>query len=123
MIEPNPPIRLMMPLPTERCSEGVISGINATTGVRQTAIPSSRNKAAMKKRKRLDARGRKTNASALTGAPTRMKGRRRPMRVRVLSDQVPTAGWMKSAAMLSRVMNMPMKPVARRKRSCSITGT
>ena len=42
MIVPSPPIRLMTPLACERKGEGVISGIRATTGVRQKAMLSSR---------------------------------------------------------------------------------
>ena len=42
MIAPSPPIMLMIPLACERNFEGVMSGISATTGVRQMAMLSSR---------------------------------------------------------------------------------
>ena len=42
------------------------------------------------------------------GAPIRMKGIRLPIGVRSRSDQAPTGGWMKSAAILSKVMKKPI---------------
>ena len=42
IIAPTPPMKLMIPLAWERFGEGVISGIRATTGVRHSAMLSSR---------------------------------------------------------------------------------
>src|SRR5690606_14083127 len=52
--------------------------------------------------------GAKKNAKAAIGAPTSIKGSRRPIFVRVRSDHEPIAGCKKSAAILSSVMKKPM---------------
>ena len=61
--------------------------------------------------------------SAEMGAPTRIKGIRRPMGVRNRSDQAPTGGWMNNAARLSSVIKKPITAGARSKRSARKMGT
>ncbi len=92
MIAPTPPMKLMMPLACERYCEGVISGIKATTGVRHRAMLSSKVLVQATNMGRKAASGIKPKARAPMGAPTRMKGMRRPMGVRKRSDQAPTGG-------------------------------
>ena len=107
MIAPTPPMKLMTPLACERFSEGVMSGISATTGVRQSAMLSSRVLVQATNSGSTAASGIIPKANAERGAPIRMNGSRRPSLVRSRSDQAPTGGWMKSAAMLSSVMKKP----------------
>src|SRR3990172_3020084 len=108
-----PPMKLIMPFACERFGEGVISGINATTGVRHKAALKSNVLVQATNNGRTAARGINPNASAVIGAPTRMNGSRRPMGVRNLSDHAPTGGWMNKAAMLSSVMKKPINAGAR----------
>ena len=58
---------------------------------------------------RTAARGMMLKATAANGVPIRIKGMRRPMGVRSRSDQAPTGGWMKNAAMLSSVIKKPIQ--------------
>ena len=91
---------MIIPLACERKGEGVISGISATTGVRQKAMLSSREVVQATNSGKMDASGIRPNASAPTGAPINIKGMRLPRGVRRRSDQAPTGGWMSRAAML-----------------------
>ena len=108
MMEPTPPMKLMMPFACERNAEGVMSGINATTGVRHSAALSRVVLVHATNRGMIDATGINPNASAVSGAPIIMNGMRRPSGVRKRSDHAPTGGWMNNAAMLSSVMKKPM---------------
>ena len=110
---PIPPIKLIMPLACERFSDGVMSGMRATTGVRQMAILRMSVLVQATKSGRMPAIGMRPKATAPTGAPTRMNGRRRPILVRRRSDQAPTGGWMNRAAILSSVMKKPIQIGAR----------
>lgn len=92
MMEPIPPMKLMIPFACERNAEGVISGINATTGVRHNAALSSVVLVQATNRGMTDASGINPNASAVIGAPMIMKGMRRPSGVRKRSDHAPTGG-------------------------------
>src|SRR5512138_3173808 len=109
MMVPIPPMKLMMPFAWERFSEGVTSGMRATTGVRHNAALKSSVLVHATNNGRIEATGMKPNARAVIGAPMRMNGSRLPMGVRNRSDQAPTGGWMNNAAMLSSVMKKPMK--------------
>jgi hypothetical protein len=82
--------------------------MRAITGVRQRAIVRIIELVQATKRGRKDCIGMRPKARAEIGAPTRMKGMRRPILVRTRSDQAPTGGWMKRAAMLSSVMKKPI---------------
>ena len=113
MIEPTPPMKLMMPLAWERYFDGVMSGMSATTGVRHSAMLSSKVLVQATNSGRTDCSGMRPKARAPKGAPIRMKGMRRPMGVRSRSDQAPMGGWMNNAAMLSRVMKKPIQAGAR----------
>ena len=110
MIAPIPPIKLIMPLACDRNGEGVTSGINATTGVRHSAMLSSSELVQATNRGNTAAIGMSPNAMAEIGAPIRMNGIRRPIGVRKRSDQAPTGGWINNAAILSRVMKKPINP-------------
>ncbi len=106
---PTPPMKLMIPFAWDRNWEGVRSGINATTGVRQSAILSNNVLVQATNTGRTAANGMMPNISAPIGAPIRMNGIRRPIGVRSLSDQAPTGGWISKAAMLSRVIKKPIQ--------------
>ncbi len=123
MIVPTPPIRLMMPLACERNCDGVMSGMSATTGVRQKAMLSKSVLVQATNSGSTDASGISPKTSAPMGAPIRMNGIRRPIGVRRRSDHAPTGGWMKSAAILSRVMKKPIKIGERPKRLARKSGT
>ena len=122
-MEPMPPMKLMTPLATERCLEGVTSGMRATTGVRQMAMLSMKVIVQATKRGRragsgtlstgIATKGAKKKAIAAIGAPVSMKGKRRPILVRVRSEMDPMAGWMKRAAMLSSVIKKPIMAALR----------
>jgi len=106
--KPSPPMKLMIPLACERNLEGVTSGISATTGVRQNAIARIVVTVQAMNRGRVAASGTRPKAIAAIGAPIRIKGRRLPSLVRRRSDQAPTGGWMKRAAMLSSDIKKPI---------------
>jgi len=89
---PSPPIKLMIPLACDRSLEGVTSGINATTGVRQKAIARMVVMVQATKIGREAASGTRPKAIAAIGAPTKMKGKRLPSLVRRRSDHAPTGG-------------------------------
>src|SRR4051794_37577503 len=86
-----------------------MSGMSATTGVRHIAMLSSRVLVQATNTGRAAAMGIIEKATAAIGAPIRIKGMRLPMGVRSRSDHAPTGGWMKKAAMLSRVMKKPIQ--------------
>ena len=132
-MEPIPPMKLITPFACERYFEGVTSGINATTGVRQIAMESmkvmvqvinsgSRASGAIPS-KGTATTGAKKKASAAIGAPTSMKGSRRPIFVRVRSESEPITGCSRSAAMLSNVIKKPIWAGFRSKRFARKSGT
>jgi len=133
MMEPMPPMKLITPLACERYFEGVTSGINATTGVRQIAIESMKVMVqAIKNGKRAPAEifksgiattGAKKKAIAAMGAPTSIKGRRRPIFVRVRSESEPMVGCSSRAAILSSVIKKPIVAGSRLKRLARKSGT
>lgn len=69
----------MMPLACERKGEGVTSGINATTGVRQSAMLSSKELVQATKKGNTAVIGMSPNAAAEIGAPIKINGMRRPI--------------------------------------------
>src|SRR6185436_7484614 len=89
IIPPTPPIKLMMPFAWERFSDGVISGIKATTGVRQNAMARKKDEVQATKKGSIPAMGINPNATAEIGAAMRIKGMRRPILVRTPSDHGP----------------------------------
>src|SRR3990172_7691513 len=105
---PTPPMKLTMPFACDRYAEGVMSGMRATTGVRQRAMLNSRVLVQATNNGKTAARGISPKAKAPTGAPMRMNGIRRPIGVGSLSDHAPEGGWMSSAAMLYSVIKKPM---------------
>jgi len=113
----------MIPLAWERYSEGVTSGMSATTGVRQNAIAKIVVTVQAKNSGKALASGTNPKAMAAIGAPIRIKGKRLPKRVRNRSDQAPTAGWMNSAAMLSKDMKKPVATESNAKRFSNRIGT
>jgi len=113
----------MTPFACERYFEGVISGISATTGVRQKAIARSRVMQLKMNNGRTCAKGMMPNMAAASGAPTTMKGRRRPIGDRKRSENTPKAGWMIRAAMLSNTMMKDIKPACRPNCSSRMRGT
>src|SRR3990172_4435914 len=92
MIVPMPPMKLIMPLACERNSDGVISGMSATTGVRHNAALRSKVLVQATNKGSTAAIGINPNARALIGAPIIMKEIQRPNGERSLSDQAPTGG-------------------------------
>ena len=97
--------------------------MSATTGVRQKAMLSRSVLVQATNSGRTEAIGINPKTSAPIGAPIRMNGIRRPMGVRRRSDHAPTGGWMKSAAMLSRVMKKPIRIGERPNRLARKSGT
>ncbi len=107
-IVPTPPMKLITPFACERNSEGVISGMSATTGVRHNAALNSSVLVHATNNGRIAATGINPNAMAVIGAPIRMNGIRLPSGVRNRSDHAPTGGWINNAAMLSSVIKKPI---------------
>src|SRR4030095_6009727 len=79
IMPPTPPIKLMMPFACDLFSEGVISGISATTGVRQNDIARKKDVVEATKKGRTLAMGINPNATAEIGTPIKIKGMRLPI--------------------------------------------
>ena len=106
MMAPIPPMKLMMPFAWERLEEGVMSGMSATTGVRQKAMLKISVVVQATKSGRTATSGISPNMAAPLGAPIRMNGMRRKHtpdgRPSLAVSSRPAASWRPSGADLLR---------------------
>ena len=107
-IAPMPPIKLITPLALLLNFEGIMSGINATTGALYTAIATLKRVMIESKRRRSLTTGIILKKMAAIGTPKRIYGIRLPNLVQVLSDFAPIHGWRVIAAILSNIITKPM---------------
>ena len=108
---PTVPIRLIMALALLLRGLGVISGMRATAGERNTDIKSRTKPVIIKKNTRfreLSAMGIKKRAMLAATVPMIINGIRFPRGVCILSDKDPNIGKRKSARTLSTAMIAPI---------------
>ena len=109
---PTPPMILITALPSPRSSEGVASGIIATTGERHVDIIKLKTIMSSISIPRSCILGIKINKRAQRGTPTIRYGVLFPKRVWVLSENLPKSGWKTTPKTLSITIIIPTAVLA-----------
>src|SRR5699024_7909235 len=123
MIDPAPPIKLIIPFASLRKGEGATSGINEITGLLHKAMTKLKPMTIVINAHSTCCKDTKAKKKEQIGNPIAIHGIRSPIRVRVLSLHAPIRGWKITPKKLSIVIIAPITVLLSKKRCSNIKGT